>query len=157
MRLSGPSLQHDPCFGFRRLARWQQVGIRVSGMHLDRKHFTCIEELQQQWESTEASGQLSQHLLRELLQQLTDGSAFERSVGDSALMVIAVAEHPCFADGTITRQRCGEQVGQAPTTPEPILIDWVESQGVQKLLTQELSLLLLRTVGRPCRPSGVCV
>jgi hypothetical protein len=46
-------------------------------------------------------GQLSQHLLRKLLQQLTDGSPFERSIGNLARMVIAVAEYPCFADGTI--------------------------------------------------------
>jgi hypothetical protein len=61
-------------------------------MHLDRKHFVDIEELQQQWESGKASGQLSHYLLRELLQQLTDGPPLERSIGDAALMVVAVAE-----------------------------------------------------------------
>ena len=121
-------------------------------MHLDRKHFTRVEEFQQQWESTKTAGQFSQQLLRKLLQQLTDGSPFERSIGNATRMVIAVAEHPGFADGTITRQRRGEQVGQTPAAPEPILIDWFESQGIQKLLSQELSLLLLRTVGRPYRP-----
>ena len=35
------------------LARWQQVRIHLRGMHLDRKHFTSVEELQQQWESAE--------------------------------------------------------------------------------------------------------
>jgi predicted phosphoribosyltransferase len=67
-------------------------------------------------------------------------------------MVIAVAEHPGFADRTTNGQRRAEHVGQTTAAPEPVLIDWFESQGVQKLLTQELSLLLLRTIGRPCRP-----
>jgi hypothetical protein len=70
-----------------------------------------------------------------------------------ALMVIAVAEHPCFAYGTITGQRCAEQVGQTSAAPEAILINGFESQRIQKLLTQELSLLLLYTVGEPCRPN----
>jgi hypothetical protein len=48
-----------------------------------------IEELQQQWESLEVVGQLPQDLLRELLQQLTDGLPFERSVGYLACIVIA--------------------------------------------------------------------
>jgi hypothetical protein len=42
-------------------------------------------------------------------------------------MVIAVAEHPCFADRTITGERCGEHVGQTTAAPEPVLIDWFES------------------------------
>ena len=61
-------------------------------MHLDREHFTRVEELQQQWEPAEAPGQFSQQLLRPLLKQLTDGPPFERSIGYVALMVIAVAE-----------------------------------------------------------------
>src|ERR1019366_530206 len=145
----GPRFQHDPCFSLPGLAHRQQIRVRIPRMDLNREHFTRVEELQQQWEPAETPGQLSQHLLRELLQQLTDGSPFERSIGNVARMVIAVAKHPCFADRTITGQRCGEQVGQTAAAPEPILIDWFESQGVQKLLTQELSLLLLRTVGRP--------
>jgi hypothetical protein len=42
-------------------------------------------------------------------------------------MVSAVAEHPRFADRAVTRQRCGEEVGQTPAAPEPILIDRLES------------------------------
>ena len=57
-----------------------------------------IEELQQQWKSLKLVGQLSQHLFWKLLQQLTDGLPFERSFGHLALMVIAVAEYPRFAD-----------------------------------------------------------
>jgi len=74
------------------LARWQQVRIRLRGMHLDRKHFMYIEKLQQQRESPEAPGQLSQYLLRKLLQQLTDGLSLENSISDAALMVVAIAE-----------------------------------------------------------------
>ena len=50
-----PRLQHHPCFGLPGLARWQQVRVRVRGMHLDREHFTCIEKLQQQRESGKRS------------------------------------------------------------------------------------------------------
>jgi len=70
-----------------------------------------VEELQQQWKSAEAPGQLSQHWLRELLQQFTDGPPFERSISDAALMVIAVAEQPSFADRT-TGQGRGEQLAK---------------------------------------------
>jgi hypothetical protein len=42
-------------------------------MHLDRKHFVYVEELQQQWQSAEVPGKLSRDLLRVLLQQLADG------------------------------------------------------------------------------------
>jgi hypothetical protein len=74
-----------------------------------------------------------------------------------ARMVIAVAEHPCFADGTIAGQRCGEQVGQTTAAPEPILINWFESQRVQKLLTQKLSLCSYVSLAGPVSPIGVCV
>ena len=62
-----PSFQHDPSFGLRGLARWQQVSVRFRGMYLDRKHFVNVEELQQKGESGESPGQLSHYLLRELL------------------------------------------------------------------------------------------
>src|ERR1035437_6479761 len=78
-------------------------------------------------------GQLSEQLFRRLLHQLTDGSPFERSIGNLAGMVIAIAQHPRLADGAIAWQRCGEQVGQTPAAPEPILIDRFESQGIQDL------------------------
>ena len=73
-------------------------------------------------------------------------------------MVIAVAENPCFAERPTTGQRCAEKVSQTSAAPKPILIDWFESQGVQKLLTQESSLLLSHTVCRPYRPERcLCV
>ena len=87
-----PRLQHHPGFGLPGLARRQQVRMRIRGMHLDREHFARVEELQQQRESAETPGQFSQHLLRRLLKQLADGPPLERSIGDAARMVIAVAE-----------------------------------------------------------------
>ena len=57
-----------------------------------------VEELQQQGKSAETPGQLSQQLLRELLQQLADGLPLERSISNTALMVVAIAEHPRFAN-----------------------------------------------------------
>jgi hypothetical protein len=33
-------LEYDPCLGLRGLARWQQIRMRISGMHLDGEHFT---------------------------------------------------------------------------------------------------------------------
>ena len=80
-------------------------------MHLDRKHFTCIEKFQQQRKPAESSGQLSHHLFRKLVQQLSDGLPFKRSIGDAAGMVFAVAQYPRFAYGALARQRRGEQVG----------------------------------------------
>ena len=99
-------------------------------MHLDREHFPRVEELQQQWESAETPRQFSHQLLRILLQQLTDGPPFKRSIGNPARMVITVAEYPRFADRAVARQRRGEQVGQTPSTPEPILVDRFESQRI---------------------------
>ena len=95
-----------------------------------------VEELQKQRESVETPGQLPQHLLGKLLQQLTDSPTFEWSTGNVALMIIAVAKQPCFADRAVTRQWCGEQVVQMPAAPEPILIDRFELQGIQKYLTR---------------------
>ena len=39
---------------------------------------------------------------------------FERSVGNEARMVLAVAEDPGFTNRTVARQRYGEQIGQMP-------------------------------------------
>ena len=99
-------------------------------MHLHREHFTYVEELQQQRESAETPSEFSHHLLRKLLQHLTDGPPFERSIGNTARMVCAVAEYPRFADRAVARQRRCEQVGQTPSAPEPILIDRFESQWI---------------------------
>jgi len=61
-------------------------------------------------EIAETCGLGSEHLFWKLLQQLTDGPPFERSIGDATLMVIAVTEQPSFANRA-TGQGCGEQVG----------------------------------------------
>ena len=79
-------------------------------MHLHRQHFSCIEEFQQQWKSLETSGQLSQQFLRKLLHQLSNGLPLQRSVGNLARMIVAVAEYPGFTDRA-RRQRRGEHIG----------------------------------------------
>jgi hypothetical protein len=48
---------------------------------------------------------------------------------DAALMVLAVAQHPGLADGAVAGQRLGEQAGQLPATPRPVVIDRFEAQG----------------------------
>ena len=109
-------------------------------MHLDREHFACVEEFQQQWESAEAPGQLSHRLFWKLLQHLSDRPPFEGSIGNLAWMIVAVAEYPGFTDGSIARQRCAEQIRQTPAAPDPILIDRFESQGIKRYLTHEAAL-----------------
>jgi hypothetical protein len=111
-------------------------------MHLDREHFMRIKELQQQWKSGKTPGQLSQHLLWKLLQQLADCPAFERSIGYQARMVIAVAEYPRLPNRAAW-QRCSKQVGQTPTAPQPILIDRLESQRIQRDLRSGGFLLVV--------------
>src|SRR5512146_3182670 len=74
-------------------------------MHLDGEYVMRGDELEQQRGTVETRGQLSQGLLRKLLQHLTDAPPFERSVGNGALMVISVAEDPRFADRTAARPR----------------------------------------------------
>src|ERR1022692_4151130 len=96
-----------------------------------------IDELQQQRESAESPGELSQRLLGKLRQQLSDGLALERSISHSARMVIAIAKYPRLADRA-ARQRCREQVAQTPAAPKPILISRFESQGIQKYLTNAI-------------------
>ncbi len=149
MRLPFAASRHDPCFGLRGLAGRQQVCILFSRMHLDREHFMCIEELQQQWKSAETPGQLSQ----KLFQQLSDSPSFEWSVGHLARMVVAVAEYPRLADRS-ARQRCRKQGSQMPAAPEPILIDRFESQGIQRHLINVVSpLACIQPAGRRHRPS----
>jgi len=91
--------------------------VRIRGMHLHREHFTRVEELQEQGETTDRMRQLSQQLLWKLVQQLTYGPPFERSVSDAARMVVAVAQDPSFADRAVAGQRWGEQAGQTPAAP----------------------------------------
>ena len=88
----GSRFQHHPGFGLAGFAGRQIVGLPIRWMHLHREHAAYIEELQQQREAAEASGQFSQHLLRRLLEQLPKGPAFERAIGDETGMVVAVAQ-----------------------------------------------------------------
>jgi hypothetical protein len=45
-------------------------------------------------------------------------------------MVIPVAQHPCFPDRAIAGKRSGEQVSQAPPTPESILVNRLEPERI---------------------------
>ena len=102
--------------------------MRVARMDLDGEHLVRIEELEQQGKSAKASRQLSHQLLRKLIHQLADGAPFKRPIGHRLGMVFAVAQHPRLADWAVTGQRRPEQLGQPPAAPQPILIDWIESQ-----------------------------
>jgi hypothetical protein len=42
------------------------------------------------------------------MKQLSNAPSLERSIGDQALMVLAVAQQPRFADGAIAWQRSGK-------------------------------------------------
>ena len=57
---------------------------------------TSIRKAWPSWNSAETLGQPSKQFFRNLLQQLADGPPFERSIGNVARMVIAVAEYPGF-------------------------------------------------------------
>jgi hypothetical protein len=61
---------------------------------------------------------------------LSEGLPFVWSIGNEAGMVVAVTEDPGFADRAVSRQRSGENAGQAPAAPEPVLVDRFESQGI---------------------------
>src|ERR1700678_1249851 len=99
-------------------------------MHLHREHFACIQELEQQWKSLETPGEFSHHLFWKLLQHVTDGLTFERSIANTAGMVFTVAQYPRFTDWTVARQGRCHHVGQTPSAPQPILVDRFESQRV---------------------------
>jgi hypothetical protein len=83
-------------------------------VHLYREHFLRVEELQQQRKSLKAAGQLSQHLLRKLHQQLTDRLPFERPLGYLARVVVAVAEQPCFSDGSARQGSVSKSAKRRP-------------------------------------------
>ena len=77
-------------------------------MHLNRKRVAHVEKFQQQRKPVETPSQFSQHLLRPLMKQLPNASSLERSMGDAARMILAVAQQPRFADGSIAGQRSRE-------------------------------------------------
>ena len=59
-----PGFEHDPCFGLAGFAGRQQVLAIIRGMHLEREQLAHVEELEQQREAAETSGQPAEHLLR---------------------------------------------------------------------------------------------
>jgi hypothetical protein len=63
-------------------------------------------------------------------------------------MVFAVAQQPGFADGTIAGQRRGEQIGQTPAAPEPILINRIKSQWIQRYFIHGISIFTLLHTGK---------
>ena len=134
-----PRLQHHPGFGLAGLACGDILGLPIRWMHLNRERVAHVEKLKQQREPVETPGQVSQQLLRPLMKQLPDAPSLERSIGDAAWVVIAIAQQPRFADGAIAGQRRGKQVGQPSATPKPILIDRFESQWIQRYVIQGLS------------------
>src|ERR1039458_2136114 len=97
-------------------------------------------------------GQRTHQLLRKLLTQLADCPSIERSIGNVAHMVIAVAEDPRFADRAVARERRAEQVGKTTAAPEPILINRCESQGIQRYLAHGMSPYPHPLPTGPCPP-----
>jgi len=95
-------LDHDPSFGLPRLARWNQVWISVAGMYLHGKHFACVKKLEEQGKAAEARSKLPHQLRPILFHQSTDRLALQRSIRNQALMIVAVAKDPRFANRTVT-------------------------------------------------------
>ena len=67
-----------------------------------------------------------------MLQYFTEGSPLERPIGNPTGMVIAITQHPRLANWAVARQRRGQKGGQTPAAPEPVLIDGLELQGIQR-------------------------
>ena len=63
----------------------------------------------------------------------------QRSVGDEAGMVVTVTENPRFANRTAARQRYGEQIVEAPATPEAVLVDRLKAQRIESCLLHGIS------------------
>ena len=99
---SAGCLNHNPRFGFSALARWNQIRLRVAGMHLDRKHFVRIEKFEEQRKAAEARSKISHEWFPELFHHFTECASFQPSVGNLAWMIVAVTEHPRFAYRTVT-------------------------------------------------------
>ena len=70
-------------------------------MYLHGKHFTCVEKLEEQRKTKEARSQLSHQLRSILFHQSTDSLALQCSIGNLALMIVAVAEYSRFANWTL--------------------------------------------------------
>jgi hypothetical protein len=82
-------------------------------------------------------GEITQQPLARLVQQLSNGLPFERSVSDYTGMFVAVAQDPSFADRAIARERRRHKVAQTSTTPKPILVDRFESQRIERYIIHQ--------------------
>src|SRR6202047_3216210 len=125
--------QDHPCFGLSGITRRKKILICIGWMHLNRETLAHIEEFQQQRETTEVSRQLTQQLLRRLLQHSCDSLSLEGSIRDHAGMVVPIAQEPGFADEA-ARQWRGQQSAQTPAAPRPILIIRLESQRIESYI-----------------------
>jgi hypothetical protein len=72
-------------------------------------------------------------------------------------MVVAVAQDPGLADGTIARQRSGKQIRQTTSSPEAILVDRFESERMERDLIDGILSVRSCVVSRKffkelCRP-----
>jgi hypothetical protein len=47
-------------------------------------------------------------------------------------VIVAIAEHPRLADGGAPWKGSGEEIAQAPTAPQAVLIERFESQKVKR-------------------------
>ena len=86
-------------------------------MNLHGKHLVRVQKLEQQREAGEARRQLSHQRLWKLLHHLAERLALKRTISNLALVVGAVAQHPCFTDRPIAWKRRREQAGQATAAP----------------------------------------
>ena len=87
----GPGLQDYPCFGLSGISRRNEVPVRIRWVHLHGETPPHVEKLQQQRKTTELSVQLTQQLLRGLLQHSRYGLSFEDSIRNQAGMIIPIA------------------------------------------------------------------
>src|SRR5258706_6087861 len=127
----GCGFQNDPSLRFSGLALRNQIGPVVLGMHLHGQHLVHVEKFQRQRKSPESLRQLAENKVRRQFQQLSNGVAFERSIGHPAGMLVAIAQQPGFSDWSIARQGGAEPVRQTPSAPKPVLIDRYEAERIE--------------------------
>ena len=65
----------------------------------------------------------------------------EAACADLDLRIFVIAKHPLPADRTVTGEWNREQIGQAPASPQPILVDRITPQRVKSLLVHRLHAL----------------
>jgi len=123
----GSFVEDNPRFGFAGVAGGNEFLLGVRRMDLNGEPFLHIEKFQQHGESGKMAGQLTEHLLRRTLEQLSDGATFERAVGDETGVIIPVAQNPGLAMGPSPGR--GRRAGSPIVDlPESILVDRLEAQ-----------------------------